>query len=202
MPRSFFQQGAVALARALLGRYLVREGAGGRLVGRIVETEAYRPDDPASHSFRGPTPRNAAMYREGGVAYVYGLHGHACLNVVAEPAGAAAAVLIRALEPLDGIAQMARRRFPLAEQPLSPRQLRLLCGGPGRLCRAFGITVEADNGRSLLEGELTLREEEDEAPPPVACGPRIGIRLARERPWRFTVRGSPFLSRPEGGDPR
>ena len=202
LPRSFYLQDAVTVARALLGRCLVREGPEGRLVGRIVETEAYLPDDPASHSFRGPTRRNAAMFREGGIAYVYRLHTHHCLNVVTGPAGFAAAVLIRALEPLEGIEAMARRRFPEAEPgPLPPRLLRLLCAGPGRLCRAFGLTVEADDGRSLLEGELTIREAEGEAPPPAASGPRIGIRLAAERPWRFTVRGSPFLSRREGAGP-
>jgi DNA-3-methyladenine glycosylase len=184
LSRRFYARDAVALAPALLGRLLVREVDGSLLVGRIVETEAYRPDDPASHSYRGPRPANATMFGPPGHAYVYVSHGiHHCLNAVARPPSA---VLIRALEPVRGLEEMTRRRG-LADA-------RLLCAGPGRLCQALGITV-ADDGRDLTEGRgLWI------APGRPVSGalvtPRVGLSVAVEEPWRFVLPGTRFASRP------
>ncbi len=160
------------------------EGVG----GLIVETEAYTADDPASHAFRGPTPRNAPMFGPVGRAYVYRSHGlHWCLNVVcgAEPGGA---VLIRALQPVHGIEIMAERRG-LAD-------LRALCSGPGKLCQALAVT-HAHNTLTLDRAPFALAAPSKT--PTVAVGPRIGISKGVETPWRFGLAGSPYLSRPFPG---
>ena len=176
---SFFDRDATLVAPDLLGARLLVGGVG----GLIVETEAYRPDDPASHSFRGPTPRNRSMFEGPGRVYVYRSYGiHWCLNFVCEGAGA---VLIRALEPTDGIDKMRRRR--------GVETLRDLCSGPGKLCTALAVTGELD-GHMLDAPPLSLT---------LACkspariiGPRIGITKAVELPWRFGVATSPHLSKP------
>ncbi len=165
------------LARLLIGARLEVRGAG----GVVIETEAYAGNDPASHSFRGPTPRNAAMFGPAGHAYVYRSYGiHLCLNVVGRPGEA---VLIRAIHPDTGLDLMRLRR------PVGP-----ICAGPGRLCQALGISPE-DDGRPFDGGELTLRLP---ATPPgaILSGPRIGISRAVEVPWRFGLAGVPGLSRP------
>ncbi|WEF24435.1 DNA-3-methyladenine glycosylase [Paracoccus sp. S3-43] len=168
--------GAVDLARRLIGATLMVRGAG----GTIIETEAYRRDDPASHSFRGPTPRNASMFGPAGHAYVYRSYGiHLCLNVVARPGEA---VLIRALAPTTGIAAMtARRNSPL------------LCSGPGRLAQALGIGVE-DDGRAFDGTDFAIALPP--APPDLLVGPRIGISRAQDLPWRFGLAGIRGHSRP------
>ena len=168
------------VAAALIGTVLLVDGVG----GAIVETEAYDRLDPASHTFRGPTLRNRAMFGPPAHAYVYRSYGiHWCLNLVCgpEPGGA---VLIRALRPTAGLDIMRARRGLEAE--------RLLCGGPGRLCQALGITVALD-GRSLFAPPFELHPGE---PADVIAGRRIGITRGIETPWRFGDRGSPFLSRP------
>lgn len=166
----------IALARALIGATLWVRGCG----GRIIETEAYARDDPASHSFRGQTPRNAAMFGPAGTAYVYRSYGiHLCLNVVGR---SGEAVLIRALEPTFGLEVMRSRR------PSGP-----LCAGPGRLAAALGVTLE-DNGAAFGN---TLRLYPAIGPcPPLLIGPRIGITRATDLPWRFGLAGSSGLSRP------
>lgn len=172
-------------ARRLLGCVVVRAIAGCVMAGRIVETEAYRQDDPASHSFRGPSARNASMFGPPGRAYVYLIYGtHHCLNVVTEPTGVGAAVLIRALEPLVGIEAMrARRAHPK------------LTDGPGRLCQALGIDRRLD-GEDLLRSEsLYLLADVPQPAERILATPRIGISKAVERPWRFVLVDSPERAR-------
>ena len=176
--RAFFDRPVVDVARELIGATLLFDGAGGVL----VEVEAYDQSDPASHSFRGPTPRNAAMFGPPGHAYVYKIYGiHWCLNFVCQPGSA---VLVRALEPTHGLDQMQARRGGLAE--------RQLCSGPGKLCQALGIDLR-HNGLPLDAPPFALTGAEEGHE--VATGTRIGITKAAEVPWRFVRRGSPFLSR-------
>ncbi len=186
LPRAFFARGTLTVARALLGCYLAHETSEGRVAGRIVEVEAYRgPRDPASHAFRR-TPRSEVMWGPPGTAYVYVSYGtHACLNVVTEPPRRAGAVLLRALEPVEGIARMQRRRHT--------RDVRLLASGPGRLTQAMGITL-AHNRADLITGPLYLAR--GPRPRAIAATPRIGISAATGVRWRFVERGSVFLSRP------
>lgn len=178
MERCFFDRCAVEVARSLIGAELLV----GHVGGIIVETEAYTADDPASHSFRGQTPRNAAMFGDPGTAYVYRSYGlHWCLNAVCRPGSA---VLLRAIEPTAGVNAMAARR--------GVETTGLLASGPGRLCQALKVDV-THNGCSLLELPFQLRLPEKEFD--IATGLRIGITRAVERPWRFGLSGSPFLSR-------
>jgi DNA-3-methyladenine glycosylase len=187
LPRRFFARMTLAVARDLLGHLLVHETPEGVVAGRIVEVEAYRgPHDPASHAYRR-TPRSAVMWGPPGTAYVYFSYGnHYCMNVVTEPAGRAGAVLLRALEPVEGIALMRRRR--------GTDHLRLLASGPGRLTQAMGIT-SAHNGADLTRPPLYVARGRT-GPVPVARSPRIGIRVATDRLWRFYIPGHPCLSRP------
>jgi DNA-3-methyladenine glycosylase len=171
-----FDGDALALAPRLIGMTLLVDGVG----GLIVETEAYLRDDPASHSFPGPTPRNAAMFGPPFHAYVYRSYGlHWCFNIVAQDHGA---VLVRALAPLAGLERMAARRG-------GPARLRT---GPGRLTQALAITGALD-GAPLDRPPFDWRARE--GTPDIVSGPRIGITKAMDAPWRFGLRGSPFLSR-------
>jgi DNA-3-methyladenine glycosylase len=177
-PASFFDRDAVIVARALIGTVFMVGSAG----GVVVETEAYTRDDPASHSFRGQTPRNAPMFGQPGTAYVYRSYGlHWCMNIVCHPGSA---VLLRALEPTHGWAVMTERRG--VDDP------RLVASGPGRLSQALGIDGLL-NGRSVLDLPFSLHPGE---PVDVVAGPRIGISRGMDRPWRFGLAGSRFLSRP------
>jgi DNA-3-methyladenine glycosylase len=180
--KAFFSRSVHHVAPELIGATLLIGGVG----GRIVEVEAYHHTDPAAHSFNGQTPRNAVMFGPPGYAYVYRSYGiHWCLNFVCEPEGSASAVLIRAVEPVEGLAAMRRRR--------GLTDTRLLCSGPGRLAEAMGVTI-AHNGLALdkLPFELYARDEE----PEIAVGIRIGITKAAELPWRYGLKGSRFLSKP------
>jgi len=197
LPPTFYYAPAPELAKALLGMWLVRLAPAdetGQLIpacaGRIVETEAYSQDDPASHSFNGPTPRTQVMFAGGGIAYVYLIYGiHHCMNVVAEPQGTGAAILIRAVEPLRGLPEMWAARFgnlPFAAD--DARRVRALCDGPGKLAQAFGITVERDNSQDLSSGSLRVLRPpgyESIAVGEVIESPRIGISRATELNWRF-----------------
>jgi DNA-3-methyladenine glycosylase len=179
--RAFFNRSVHEVAPDLIGATLLVGGVGGRL----VEVEAYHHTDPAAHSFRGPTDRNAVMFGPPGYAYVYRSYGiHWCLNFVCESKGSAAAVLIRALEPTAGLPAMRRRRGVPDD--------RLLCSGPGRICEALGVT-RALNGFALDAPpfELFARSGAVE----VITGPRIGITKAADLPWRYGLKGSRFLSK-------
>ena len=176
--RDFFERDAIAVARDLLGCHLLVNGMG----GRITETEAYFPDDEASHSFRGPTKRNGAMYGPPGNVYIYRIYGmYWCLNFVCTPGSA---VLIRAIEPESGIAEMVERR--------GTDQLTSLCSGPGKLCQAMDIGI-AINDRLLDREPYALFPS---APVPIVSGKRIGITKNAEAPWRFGIQGSRYLSKP------
>jgi DNA-3-methyladenine glycosylase len=180
--RPFFARDVHAVARDLIGATLLFKGAG----GRIVEVEAYHHTDPAAHSYNGKTPRNAVMFGPPGHVYVYRSYGiHWCVNFVCEEEGSASAVLIRAVEPAEGIAAMRRRRGFKDE--------RLLCSGPGRVCEALGITG-AHNGLSLDKPPFELKPRDGDVA--IATGPRIGITKAADLPWRYGLQGSRFLSKP------
>ena len=187
--RSDLPSNTVHLARFLIGRVVVHDLPAGRLSGRIVETEAYPPGDPAGHHFRGPTPRIRSMYLAPGHAYVFFNYGaHFMLNVVSEPAGTAAAILIRALEPLGGIELMQHHR----------RTTRLLdlTRGPGRLAAAFQIDRRHDGRDLCAPGSLWLGETSH----PIGAIEktiRIGITRAADQPLRFYERGNPFVSGPK-----
>ncbi|MCV0397221.1 MAG: DNA-3-methyladenine glycosylase [Rhizobiaceae bacterium] len=182
LDRAWFLRGAVEVARDLIGATLLVDGVG----GMIVETEAYEQDDPASHSYRGPTATNGTMFGPPASAYVYRSYGiHWCFNIVCRPGSA---VLIRALEPREGILRMrARRRC---------EDDRRLVAGPGRLAQALAITKALD-GRSVEQAPFVLAG--DGARTDILAGPRIGISKAIDLPWRFGLAGSPFLSRPFHG---
>ena len=195
LPRRLYLQPTLRVARALLGKTLVHDGPEGRTAGRIVEVEAYRgPADRAAHSSGGRrTPRNEVMYGPPGYAYVYFIYGmYFCMNVVCQPAGVPEAVLLRALEPLEGV-ELMRRRRELAEGP----EWRL-CRGPGALCRALGIG-RAENSADLVRGPLRIVDAPPVPAARVARTARIGVAYAgadAARPWRFLLRGSPAVSGP------
>jgi DNA-3-methyladenine glycosylase len=189
MPRStrlrrhFFDRSVHKVAPDLIGATLVVGGAG----GIIVEVEAYHHTDAAAHSYIGPTSRNAVMFGPGGRAYVYRSYGiHWCLNFVCEPEGSASAILIRALEPTDGLTAMRRRR--------GVSDVRQLCSGPGKVGEALGITRDKHNGLALDAPpfELIARRK----PVDIVSGVRIGITKGADLPWRYGLKGSPFLSKP------
>ena len=181
LTREFFARSVHEIAPELIGATLLVDGVG----GTIVEVEAYDQDDPASHGFRGRTPRTASMFGPPGHAYVYRSYGiHWCLNLVCAEEGRAEAALVRALEPTRGHEAMRERRGLNAA--------RALCSGPGKLCQALDITRALD-GRALDEPPFELLAREAEFP--LAVGRRIGITRAAEQPWRYGLAGSPFLSR-------
>jgi len=194
---------AAGAAPALLGCRLVRTGDGPRRVGVIVETEAYPPDDPACHAYGGRTARNAAMFGPAGSAYVYRIHRSTCLNVVTGPAGSGQAVLIRAIEPLEGLDVMRAAR-ELATVGNAIPDGTALTNGPGKLCQALDVGLEHDGvplirrraprsaSASPSAGVLYLMPALDR--PDVACSPRIGISRARDAPLRFFVPGNPYVS--------
>src|SRR5277367_1562926 len=192
--RSFYEHAPDIVARALLGKLIVRERDGERLAGRIVEVEAYfGAEDPAAHSYVGRTARNAVLFGPPGVAYVYFIYGmYYCLNVSCEPDGQPGGVLIRALEPVEGLATMAKlRKLPPNAKP------QLLTSGPGRLCQALDSTRAAHNGLDVTDAASCLQIKDDGyLPESVLVTPRIGIRHAAELPARFLIDKNKFVSGP------
>ncbi|HEX4378336.1 MAG TPA: DNA-3-methyladenine glycosylase [Steroidobacteraceae bacterium] len=185
MPRSFYERSPEIVARALLGKLIVRRLAGQRLVGRITETEAYLGEaDPASHAYRGQSPRNAVLFGPPGRTYVYLIYGlHYCLNFSCHSKGRAGGVLIRALEPMEGISRMAvHRGLPTV------RSARQLAGGPGRLCQAFQITRSRDHDIDVTRPSSTIRVVDDgRAAGKVVVTARIGLSKAVDLPLRFVL---------------
>jgi len=178
----------IALARFLIGAYLVREP---HIVVRIIETEAYLVDDAGSHAFRGQTARNAAMFLEGGHAYVYFIYGnHYCLNVVSEPGGVGAAVLIRAAEPVCGLTTIRARSGPNVAE-------RDLLRGPGRLARALDVGREFDRADLCTPGRLWLATRPGAPAPAIGTSVRIGLTKNAEAELRFFERGNPLVSGPK-----
>lgn len=186
--RSFFARPALLVAREILGCLLVHDAAPGRCVGRIVEAEAYGGDDPGSHAFKGRTPRNDPMFGRAGMAYVYFCYGmHWMLNAVCDAPDIPAAVLIRAVEPLEGHDVMRARRHGAPD--------RDLCRGPARLSQAFGVSGE-QNRTPLVRPPLFIAPGERLPHEAVATSPRVGLGKAQDdRLWRFYEEASPFVSR-------
>jgi len=199
LPRSFFEAPPELVSPQLLGKLLVRRTAAGVLAGRIVEVEAYlgphnTPPDPAAHTYRGPTPRNEVIFGPAGHAYVYQIYGqYFCMNISCEKAGHAGCILLRALEPVTGVALMAKHRNLPADSP--PRRLT---SGPSRLCQALALTRAAHNGLDLLDAESPLQVRDDGfALAKVMVTTRIGIKHAVDRPLRFVIPDNNCVSGPK-----
>ncbi|MGD0824919.1 MAG: DNA-3-methyladenine glycosylase [Terriglobales bacterium] len=196
----FFNRDPRQVARALLGKLLIRKTPRGILAGRIVETEAYLGEgDAAAHSAAGKTARNAVLFGPPGRAYVYFIYGnHYCLNVSCLPDGVPGGVLFRALEPVTGIAQMAKARQIEVEDATTLAKisfLKKISSGPGRLSEALGVTRERDNGKNLASPRSDLRIVDDGyRVRRVTVTPRIGIVKSAEQPLRYLIDGSPFVS--------
>jgi DNA-3-methyladenine glycosylase len=188
LSREFYAGGTVRVAKNLLGKHLVRAKGKTRMVGMIVEVEAYKgSDDPASHAFRGPTPRNAPMFGEPGHAYVYFTYGnHHCLNVTTQARGTPGAVLIRAIEPLEGISLMRRLRPNVPDSALT--------NGPGKLTKALGIDKSLNEIDMTEPGVLFVEDAKNEQIE-IVRSTRIGIRVGKEHLWRFCVSGNPYVSK-------
>lgn len=209
LPRSFYECPPEIVARELLGKVLVSQAGGVTLAGRIVEAEAYlgphrEPVDYAAHAHRGPTPRNRVLFGPAGHAYVYAIYGrYFCMNVSCEPAEQAGCVLLRSLEPLEGVEAMARnRRVSFHEEP-TPKLLRSLTSGPSRLCQALAITRATHNGLDVTapKSPLTIVDDGFQAGE-TRVTPRIGIHPANESvswPLRFSLAGSALVSGADGG---
>jgi DNA-3-methyladenine glycosylase len=198
MMRGFFEAAPEVVGPRLLGKLLVRRTKAGILAGRIVEAEAYLgphndPPDPAAHSHRGPTPRNLVLFGPAGHAYVYAIYGrYFCMNISCEVKGRAGCVLLRALEPVTGMEQMARNRGLEVDAPA-----RMLTSGPSRLCQALGITRAEHNGLDLLDGGSALQARDDgHAAAEVVVTRRIGLSVAVDWPMRFALAGHKCVSGP------
>jgi DNA-3-methyladenine glycosylase len=198
LARSFFNRDPREVGPELLGKVIVRKEGSMRIVGRIVEVEAYLgAGDAAAHAAAGRTERNDVLFGPPGHAYVYFIYGvHYCLNISCMPAGKAGCVLIRALEPLEGFQKMARARGLDPFNSGSPRDLRKLTSGPGRLCEALGITRSRDNGKDMVSRRSDLQVRDDGfRPEQIRATPRIGITKSSDMPLRYLVVQNPFVSR-------
>ena len=205
--RSFFLDHTVSVAKRLIGTYLVRRAEAALLVGRIVETEAYRQDDPASHSYKGPTDRCRVMFESGGLVYIYRIYGiHECLNFVTEAAGVGCAVLVRAIEPICGLRTLWESRFGEPAPANFPdsrtigdmsylARIKSVANGPGKVCQAFDLTRTVHNGLPIDSGTLYVVGDPTDSEPAVEEDRRVGISKGTELRWRFLLAGSPFVSR-------
>ena len=205
LPRAFFARDPRRVAKDILGKVLVRKSKRDprleEMSGRIVEVEAYLGEtDPAAHAAAGKTLRNSVLFGPPGHAYVYFIYGnHYCLNVSCEPEGQAGCILFRALEPLSGVKKMARNRgIEPGDFEISDKNLRNLTSGPGRLCQAFSITRERDNGTDLtLTSSNLLIYDDGFHPSGIRMSPRIGITKASDLPLRYFLAGNSFVSGPK-----
>lgn len=198
LARAFFNRDPRQVGPELLGKLIVRKEGSMRIVGRIVEVEAYLgAGDAAAHAAAGRTARNDVLFGRPGHAYVYFIYGvHYCLNISCMPAGEAGCVLIRALEPLEGFAKMTRARGLASLDSGSPRDLRKLASGPGKLCEAMGITRTRDNGKDLVSRRSDLQVRDDGfRPEQTRATRRIGITKSSDMPLRYIIADSPFISR-------
>ena len=188
LPSTFFARDTVKVAPDLLGKHLVRLKDGERMIGRIVEVEAYRgSDDPASHAFRGLTPRNAPMFGDPGHAYIYFTYGnHYCLNITTQKAGTPGAILLRALEPVEGIDVMRRFRPNVPDSELT--------NGPGKLTKALAIDKSLNEQDMTIKGPLFV-EDPGKDDLEIWRSTRVGIREGLERLWRFYIKGNPYVSK-------
>jgi DNA-3-methyladenine glycosylase len=189
IPVSFYSRDTLCVARNLLGKFFIRKIDDKYLVGKIVEAEAYHEvGDPSCHAHRGKTARNAVMFGPPGHLYVYFTYGmHYCMNVVTEVEGVAAAVLIRAIEPLAGIDVMQKNRGEKIPE-------KNLCNGPAKLCQAFGIT-KLQNGHSLQSKDIYISNGETILDADIAFTTRIGISKGIDLPWRFYIKNNRFVSK-------
>ena len=203
LPPSFYLRPTVQVARDLLGKYIVHKFKGKRLVGRIVEVEAYCRNDPASHSYRGQTERNRVMFWTGGHLYVYFTYGmHFCANVVTRNEGVGEAVLLRAVEPVDGLKEMMKQRGTTPQEGGgqagdygSYRRIANLTNGPAKVCKAFGIDRRLNGadltGNRVFIGEIKNRYEKIK----IGASTRVGIVSGQEKMWRFYIKENPFVSK-------
>lgn len=191
LSRKFYLRPTLQVVRDLLGKFLVRKINDRYIIGKIVEVEAYRQNDPASHSFNGRTKRNDVMFWVGGHLYVYFTYGmHFCCNVVTGPEGRGEAILLRSVEPLEGIdVMMKKRKFPSTR-----KDILNLTNGPAKLCEAFGIK-RCDNGTDLLSETVFISEGETILAEKIARSGRIGISNGKEKKWRFYIKGNQWVSK-------
>ena len=189
IPREFYEKHVVDVSKNLLGKLLIRVYNQHVLIGRIVETEAYRgEDDPASHAYRGRTPRNAIMFGKPGVAYIYLIYGmYHCLNVIAEPEGHAAGVLIRAIEPLKGVEIMKQLR--------GTKKTKILTNGPGKLAKALAIDKSFNGVDLTRRNALFIAHQHQKETFDIVETTRVGIKVGLDRKWRFYIKGNVFVSR-------
>jgi DNA-3-methyladenine glycosylase len=194
LPRSFYLRPTLQVAKELLGKYFVHHANKKLLIGKIIEVEAYRQNDPASHSFRGKTKRNEVMFEQGGHLYVYFTYGmHFCANVVTGRENIGEAVLIRAVEPFTGIELMTENRYGHSKS-INLQSLRNLTNGPAKFCEAFGMTKK-ENGFDLISKNIFIAEGDPIPSRSIGRSPRIGIRAGLEKRWRFFVMGNSWVSR-------
>ena len=195
LSRSFYLRPTLQVTQELLGKYFIRRIGKNLLIGKIVEVEAYRSNDPASHSFRGKTNRNSVMFYEGGHLYVYFTYGmHFCANIVTGRKGIGEAVLIRAVEPMVGIEVMKKNRQKGRLHLLDGAYLINLTNGPAKFCQAFGLSRK-ENGLDLLDSEISIIDGEAIPSKLIKRSSRIGIQQGVEKKWRFFIAGNPWVSK-------